>query len=190
MDSEESTGENAASPDAAADWESWLAEHGDRLLLYARQRTACEADAEDVLQSSLIKLVQVVRSGEFRKGRSEWAAFVISCIRHSAADLSRSRMRRQATAYAAAAEQSPVYESCPWLSSPADAEHRRRRIEQVLRRMRPDYAEVVMLHVWQGLSFRSIADITGENPATIASRYRAALRIFRQQLHDELNPPS
>ena len=49
---------------------------------------------------------------------------------------------------------------------------------------------VVVLHVWQGLSFREIADITGDNSATVASRYRAALRIFRQQLEDELNPPS
>lgn len=174
----------------ALDWEGWLAVHGDRLLMYARQRTACEADAEDVLQSALIKLVQVVRSGEFRKGQDEWVAFVISCIRHSAVDLYRARVRRQNTAHAAAAEQVPVYESTPWLSSPSDAEHRRRCIERVLRRMRADYAEVVMLHVWQGMSFRSIADITGENSSTVATRYRAALRIFRQQLQKELNPPA
>ncbi|MBQ6941094.1 MAG: RNA polymerase sigma factor [Akkermansia sp.] len=172
------------------DWESWLTAQGDGLLLYARQRTTCEADAEDVLQSALLKLVHVVRSGEFRKGQNEWKAFVISCIRNAAIDLSRSRARRQSTARAAAAEQESVYESAPWLSSRTDAEHRRRCIERVLRRMRADYAEVVMLHVWQGLSFRTISDITGENPATVATRYRAALRIFRQQLEQELNPPS
>ena len=83
-----------------------------------------------------------------------------------------------------------LYESAPWLSSRSDAEHRRRCIERVLRRMRADYAEVVTLHVWQGLSFRAIGQITGENPATVATRYRAALRIFRQQLDEELNPPS
>ena len=60
----------------------------------------------------------------------------------------------------------------------------------MLRRMRPDYAEVVVLHVWEELSFREIAEIVSENPATVASRYRAALRIFRQQLQEELNPPS
>ncbi len=175
---------------SAPDWENWLAEHGDRLLFYARQRTACGADAEDVLQSALLKLVHVVRSGEFRKGQDEWKAFVISCIRNAAIDLSRARARRQNTAHAAAAEQDPVYESAPWLSSRADAEHRRRCIERVLRRMRTDYAEVVTLHVWQGLSFRMIGQITGENPATVATRYRAALRIFRQKLEKELNPPS
>ena len=190
MDSEEPTEGVGEGTGRAPDWEGWLAVHGDRLLLYARQRTSCEADAEDVLQSALLKLVHVVRSGEFRKSQDEWKSFVISCIRNAAIDLSRARTRRQNTAYAAAAEQEAVYESAPWLSSRSDAEHRRRCIERVLRRMRDDYAEVVMLHVWQGLSFRSIGHITGENPATVATRYRAALRIFRHQLEKELNPPS
>lgn len=172
------------------DWKGWLAEHGNRLLLYARQRTSCEADAEDVLQGALLKLVHVVRSGEFRKGEDEWKAFVISCIRNASIDLSRAQARQQATAYAAAAEQPPVYDSTPWLRSRSDAEHRRRCIERVLRLMRADYAEVVVLHVWQGLSFRAIGEIMGENAATVASRYRAALRIFRQQLQKEQNPPS
>lgn len=182
----DSSGETACDPD----WGRWLAEHGGHLLLYARQRTTCEADAEDVLQSALLKLVQVVRSGGFRKGPEEWKAYAISCIRNAAIDLSRARARRQATAYAAAAEQSCVYESTPWLSCTSDAELRRRCIERVLRRMRADYAEVVMLHVWQGLSFRAIGDITGENSATIASRYRAALRIFRQELQEEIERSS
>lgn len=190
MDSEIPTESSREGMGRAPDWEDWLAVHGDRLLLYARQRTACEADAEDVLQSALLKLVHVVRSGEFRKGPEEWKAFVISCIRNAAIDLSRARDRRRNTAQAAAAEQERVYESAPWLSSRSDAEHRRRCIERVLRRMRADYAEVVTLHVWQGLSFRAIGQITGENPATVATRYRAALRIFRQQLDEELNPPS
>lgn len=183
---EDSSGDASCDPD----WGSWLAVHGDRLLLYARQRTACEADAEDVLQSALLKLVNAVRCGDFRKSPESWLAYAISCIRNSAADLSRARTRRQATAHAAAAEQNQVYESTPWLKSASDVEHRRRCIERVLRRMRADYAEVVMLHIWQGISFRAIGEITGENSATVASRYRAALRIFRQQLQEELNPSS
>lgn len=190
MDWDTTTEDSSGKPGCEPDWGSWLAAHGDRLLLYARQRTVCEADAEDVLQSALLKLVNAVRSGDFRKSPEAWSAYAISCIRNAAADLSRARTRRQATAHAAAAEQNLVYESTPWLRSATDVEHRRRCIERVLRRMRADYAEVVMLHIWQGISFRGIADITGENPATVASRYRAALRIFRQQLQEELNPPS
>lgn len=190
MDNESTAFGNEAQNGKMPDWADWLAVYGDRLLLYARQRTTCEADAEDVLQGALVKLVGAVRRGEIRKGVAEWPAYAISCIRNGAADLYRSRTRRQATALAAAAEQNSVYESRPWLTSPTDAEHRRRCVERVLRRMRPDYAEVVVLHVWEELSFREIAEIVSENAATVASRYRAALRIFRQQLQEELNPPS
>lgn len=190
MDNESTAAGNCAQDGNTPDWADWLTVYGDRLLLYARQRTTCEADAEDVLQCALVKLVSAVRNGDFRKGPTEWPAFVISCIRNGAADLYRTRTRRQATALAAAAEQTSVYESTPWLTCSTDAEHRRRCVERVLRRMRPDYAEVVVLHVWQELSFREIAEIVGENAATVASRYRAALRIFRQQLQEELNPPS
>ncbi len=170
------------------DWAAWLGEHGERLLLYARQRTACEADAEDVLQSALLSLVRVVSSGEFRKGAEQWPAFVISCIRNAAADLYRERVRSRATAQASAAGAVAVYEQLPWLSSAADAELRCRCVERVLRSMRTDYAEVVVLHVWEGLTFREIAELLGENPATVASRYRAALRIFRKQVEEEMNP--
>ncbi|NNE92375.1 MAG: RNA polymerase sigma factor, partial [Verrucomicrobiales bacterium] len=36
-------------------WSDWLRENGPRLMLYARQQTRCEADAEDVLQAALVK---------------------------------------------------------------------------------------------------------------------------------------
>ena len=41
--------------DHSAQWKEWLAEYGSRLLLFARQQTRSEADAEDVLQSALVK---------------------------------------------------------------------------------------------------------------------------------------
>ncbi|MBQ7024646.1 MAG: RNA polymerase sigma factor [Akkermansia sp.] len=174
--------------DGFRSWESWLAEHGDRLLLYARQRTRSEADAEDVLQSALLSLVRVVGRGSFRKGPEQWPAYVISCIRNAAADLYRARVRHTASVQAVAMEQETECEDKPWLRSADDAELRRVCVERVLRNMRPDYAEVVVLHVWERMTFREIAETLGEKPATVASRYRAALRIFRKLVESELNP--
>src|SRR5688572_4836296 len=37
------------------DWRDWLRENGRRYLLYARQQTRAEADAEDVLQDALVE---------------------------------------------------------------------------------------------------------------------------------------
>ena len=41
--------------DLSEQWRNWLAEYGNRLMLFARQQTRCEADAEDVLQMALVK---------------------------------------------------------------------------------------------------------------------------------------
>jgi len=39
-------------------WGEWLREHGNKLLLFARQQTRSIADAEDVLQEALVKLAK------------------------------------------------------------------------------------------------------------------------------------
>ena len=45
-------------------WESWLDEHGAALVLFARQWTCCQADAEDVVQDAFVRFWQ--RSGRAR----------------------------------------------------------------------------------------------------------------------------
>ena len=171
------------------DWESWLNEHGPRLMLYARQRTRNMADAEDVLQNALIELLRVTRKGEFRRSQEQWVAYVIRCIRTKAIDLGKASARQLATAMAAAQEAPTRYTEMPWLTSTMDTRFRQQCSEKVLREMRPDYAEGVILHIWESLPFREIATILNENPATIATRYRAALRLFRQNLEHEINRP-
>ena len=43
---------------SAANWQFWLAEHGARLLLFARTQSRCEADVEDLLQDALMEASQ------------------------------------------------------------------------------------------------------------------------------------
>ena len=176
---------NGTTEHESPDWETWLDEHGPRLLLYARQRTRSMADAEDVLQSSLMQLVRIVHTQEFRKTPAEWQSYAWSCIRNKAIDLNRHHSRQQTTAQAAAHEQSRVAEHIALLECSQDNQYRRERLEHVLRNMRSDYAEVVILHVWERLTFREIAIMLNEPPATVATRYRAALRIFRKQLEED-----
>ncbi|MFP6881950.1 MAG: sigma factor, partial [Roseibacillus sp.] len=41
-------------------WRDWLSEHGPKLLLFARQQTRRQEDAEDILQEALVKLAKKV----------------------------------------------------------------------------------------------------------------------------------
>lgn len=167
-------------------WESWLDDHGSRLLLYARQQTRSEADAEDVLQEALVQLVRAVESGDFRGGEGQWYAYALTAIRHRAMDAGRRAQVRRNYVEAQQNSKEGICEETPWLSCGADDEYLRQQVEKLLRKLPPEFAEVVVLKIWDGLTFQQIADTTGVPMPTVCSRYRYALKKMREEL--ELNP--
>ena len=69
------------------EWRDWLRENGGRFLLYARQQTRSDQDAEDVLQDSLVESWK-------RAGGQPNDALIYATIRRRAIDLARSMDRR------------------------------------------------------------------------------------------------
>ncbi|MBR5196367.1 MAG: sigma-70 family RNA polymerase sigma factor [Akkermansia sp.] len=176
-----------SSTDAAAkriDWSAWLDEYGSQFLLYARQQCRNESDAEDVMQDALVQLVRVVESGSFTGTQDQWRAYVFTAIRHLAMDLGRRMSVRRTYETAQQEHMSEGEEETPWLSCAADNEYLRVRIESMLRKLSPEKAEVVVLHIWGELTFQQIADVTGNKLSTITSRYRYALEDLRKALGD------
>ncbi len=166
------------------DWSAWLAGYGAQLLLYARQQCRSEADAEDVLQEALVQLVHAVEGGSFTGARDQWRSYAYTAIRHLAMD--RGRREQVRRNYAAAQQEtlSEGVEETPWLSSAADDEYLRARLESMLRKLPAEFAEVVVLHIWGEHTFQQIADMTGNKLATITSRYRYALQALRRELEE------
>ena len=64
----------------------------------------------------------------------------------------------------------------------ADDPDLRIAIERALRELPPEQREVVHLKAFEGMTFREIADATGESINTVASRYRYAMEKMRAQL--------
>ena len=168
------------------DWSAWLAEYGSALLLYARQQCRSEADAEDVLQEALVQLVHAVEGGSFTGTRDQWRAYAYTAIRHLAMDRGRREQVRRNYATAQQETLREGVEETPWLSSAADDEYLRARLEAMLRKLPAEFAEVVVLHIWGEHTFQQIADMTGTKLATVTSRYRYALQTLRREL--EANP--
>lgn len=69
-------------------------------------------------------------------------------------------------------------------AGPAQAarDDKRLAIERALRVLPPEQREVVYLHVFEGRTFREIADLSGTSINTAASRYRYALARLRETL--------
>lgn len=168
------------------DWSAWLAEYGSQLLLYARQQCRSEADAEDVLQEALVQLVHAVEGGSFSGSQDQWRAYAYTAVRHLAMDRGRREQVRRNYATAQQETLREGVEETPWLSSAADDEYLREKLESLLRQLPAEFAEVVVLHIWGEHTFQQIADMTGNKLATITSRYRYALQTLRKEL--EANP--
>jgi RNA polymerase sigma-70 factor (ECF subfamily) len=155
------------------EWRSWLRENGRRYLLYARQQTRAEADAEDVLQDALVEAWQ-------RASGMPDDALVYATIRRRAIDLARSTDRRAVREE----EQEP---EVPWFSPDVENRETQRLLEKAVTALPPNYREVVSLKIWGGLTFQQIADVTGVPLNTAASRYRYALDELRQTLKGVLS---
>ena len=178
-------GETGENRNGTANWAAWLQENGARLLLYARQQTRSEADAEDVLQEALVQLVHAVDSGSFQGGAQQWLSYAYTAIRHQAMDKGR---RAEVRKQYAEREQDGMQEGEadePWLHCAEDDEYLRRRVEGLLKKLPREYAEVVVLKIWGEHTFQEIADITSTKLATITSRYRYAMQAMRKALDED-----
>jgi RNA polymerase sigma-70 factor (ECF subfamily) len=56
-------------------------------------------------------------------------------------------------------------------------------VRLALRKLPPTQAEVVVLKIWEEMTFAEVGEILGQSPNTAASRYRYALQKLAQHLH-------
>ena len=157
-------------------WSDWLAEHGSKLMLYARQQSRCEADAEDVLQTALVKTWKT----HGRAPTPEMIGLVYTNIRRCAIDLARSTDRRTNR------EQKVVADSgdpIAWFELPEDDESR--ALQVALSAIPEKYREVITLKTWSELTFAEIGATLEISPNTAASRYRYGLEALRKNLAHE-----
>ena len=142
-------------------------EHATPLEFYARQWCA---NPEDVVQEVFILLAAEPESPQ------NPTAWLYCAVRTRALNSSRSARRRQRHESVAAHG-----EAAWFVPSPGD------RIDahmaaDVLETLPDDQREVVVAHVWGGLSFRQIGELAGISSSTAHRRYDAALSTLREEL--------
>lgn len=158
-------------------WQRWLDELGPKLLLFARQQTAAEADAQDLVQEAVVEAWQ----RQSQAGPPE-PALVFATIRRRAVDLARSRERRQRRETEACAEP-----ALAWFEPEIEDREMSRLIQAALAQLPATQREIITLKVWGGLTFAEIAAALEIPPDTAASRYRYGLAGLRR-LTQEVQP--
>jgi RNA polymerase sigma-70 factor (ECF subfamily) len=155
-----------------AEWQEWLERHAGKFLLFARQKTRIEADAQDLVQEAVF---------EATKKRKENAppepALVFATIHRRAIDLARSNQRRAGREIAAGGATQEM-----WFDTSVEDRERVKMIQAALEKLPEIYREVITLKLWGELTFAEIARALDISANTAASRYRYALEHLKKHL--------
>ena len=174
----------AASSPAASAWRGWLAEHAPKLLLFARNQTRSNEDAQDVLQDAIVKLVEKIRAGEFVGGQDAWQPYLYTTIRRLAIDLSRKddRRKRREDNVSADIEAEQLEAFHPWFDADGSDAEVRSQLEEALKALPGKFSETVIMKIWGGRTFAEIGEALGISQNTAASRYRYGLDALKREL--------
>jgi RNA polymerase sigma factor (sigma-70 family) len=142
--------------------------HSAALTLFARQWCAA---AEDIVQEALIKLVRQ------SPPPNQPIAWLYRTVRNGAISQCRAERRRQ-THEAHAAERAPLWFEPPNDPGGLDAA----AAGKALAELPIEQREAIVAHLWGGLTFEQIAEISGASAATLWRRYTAGLTALRQKL--------
>jgi len=169
---------------APSDWRAWLEEFGPRLLLFARQQTRSQQDAEDVLQDAIVKLVEKIRNDEFVGGPEAWQPYLYTTIRRLSIDLSRrdDRRKRREDVVSLDEEYSNSEAFHPWFDSESSDDETRSQLEEKLKELPEKFSEVIIMKIWGERTFAEIGEILGISQNTAASRYRYGLEALKKSL--------
>jgi RNA polymerase sigma-70 factor, ECF subfamily len=206
MKDREEVMENVATHD---NWRSCFAELGPGLLLFARQWVRSAADAEDIVQEAFVKFwrrkhqidlpsvavatfgvagppspnTSPVEDSPWRARTSGVASnrgLLYAIVRSTALDFIRRdsrRARREQTALADAEESiEPVFEF---------EDETQVALAAALDRLPHDQREVVVMKIWNELTFAEIGEALGISQNTAASRYRYALAGLKRILQPQ-----
>jgi RNA polymerase sigma-70 factor (ECF subfamily) len=152
-----------------SEWRRFVREHTPKFLLFARQKSRSEADAQDLVQESMVEASE--RQGT---GAPPSVPLVFATIQRRAIDLARREQRRQSREQAAT---EPVE---AWFDTGVEDRETAAWLQQALRQLPGEQSEVITLKIWGGLTFAEIGEALGLPANTAASRYRYGMMELRK----------
>ena len=166
---------NETANNESSDWDKWILENQAKWLLYARQQTRSEEDAQDVLQEAVLSVWKDLQKQALPLLPHPGTVF--ATIRFRAINLARGRDRREQR------EQYYMYlEHITYIDRSDRHNDDREVLLSALKTLSKEQTEVITLKIWGELTFQQIADICQCSINTIAARYRLGLIKLQKKL--------
>jgi RNA polymerase sigma-70 factor (ECF subfamily) len=144
-----------------------LDEHAAALVLYARQWCAAP---EDVVQEAFLKLVSQ------SKPPASPVGWLYRVVRNGALSAARADRRRRHHEILAAAR------TAPWFAAQDLTALDAQTVTNALRELSMVEREVIVAHLWGGLTFAQIGELVGCSSSTAHRWYLGALSVLREKL--------
>jgi RNA polymerase sigma-70 factor (ECF subfamily) len=155
------------------DWKSCFSELSPGLVLFARQWVRSSADAEDIVQEAFVKFWR-------RNHKIDNRGLLYATVRSIALDFIRRdsrRARREVVAFSdAEGSIEPQFQF---------EDEGQCALAAAMDRLPHDQREVLVMKIWNELTFAEIAGALGISQNTAASRYRYALAGLKKSLQPQ-----
>ncbi|MCM2371530.1 RNA polymerase sigma factor [Aporhodopirellula aestuarii] len=147
-----------------------------RLVRFATTITRNQHDAEDAVQATLVKIA--AQPGRLHQCADPWA-FLLQMARNESLLILRRRPRWNL-----------IGDLCDLLTrcrvDELEREESYREIWRAIRTLPTQQSEVVVLKIWESMTFAEIAGVLEISPSTAASRYRYAIAKLNSQLRGKI----
>lgn len=150
-----------------------------RLFRYASSITRQSEDAEDAIQAALIKVAS--QPTGVADADRPWA-YLLRMVRNES--LMVMRRRRPWVSLVGTTLADCFGRSVGWHVDPVVTQERNAAVWDALEGLPVAQREVVVLKIWEAMTFATIAEVLAVSPDTVASRYRYALKKLSRILVD------
>ena len=139
------------------------------LVLYGRALGLSHGEAEDVLQETFVALLQLERKPD------DAEHYGVRAFRNRALNYRRSTWRRLTR----------ELESRRWFERDTNETEAERQAMKALTELPPEQREVIVLKIWNEMTFEAIGRLFDLSPNTVAGRYRYGLNKLRACLREK-----
>jgi RNA polymerase sigma-70 factor (ECF subfamily) len=139
-------------------------QHGAALVLFGTTIVGERNMAQDAVQQVFLRLIE---TGSLAHA-ADPKAYLFACVRNQILNESKVRQRNVS-----------LDPDTAWFVPPQRDYAAEENLRRALGDLSLDQREIVVLHIWGGLTFSQISDVLGVNANTAASRYRYGLEKLR-----------